>query len=219
MSAAMTPTMQLARFDNSGYEPGRSRATQIAWFAIGLPLLRSSWIPFSGFRCELLRWFGARIGVGVVCKPGVRVKYPWRLEVGDHSWIGEDCWIDNLANVAIGRDCCLSQGSYLCTGNHDWADQAFSLIVGEIHVEDGAWVGARATLLPGVTLRAGAIAAAGSVIAHSIPTNEIHGGNPARFIKKRVLRQVAAEAATAATGAATAASAHEPHEDRHEVTV
>lgn len=190
-------TVELSRFDNSSYDPGRSRGTQLAWFAIGLPLLRCGWIPFSGFRCHLLRWFGARIGVGVVCKPGVRVKFPWRLTVGDHSWIGEDCWIDNLANVAVGSNCCLSQGTYLCTGNHDWADEHFALTTGAIRIDDGAWVGARATLLPGVTLHAGAIAAAGSVIARSLPAHEIHGGNPARFLRKRILRRASAASTVA----------------------
>ena len=182
------PTVRLSAFDNSTYQPGRSRLIQALWFAIGLPLLRSAWIPFSGFRCRLLRWFGARIGTGVVCKPGMRVKYPWRLVINDHSWVGEDCWIDNLADVTVGRNCCLSQGSYLCTGNHDWSDEKFALIVGEIRIEDGCWVGARATVLPGVTMHRGAIAAAGSVITRSIPADEIHAGNPARLVRQRTIR-------------------------------
>lgn len=183
----MMGNVRLSHFDNSAYHPGRPFATQLLWFMVGLPLLRASWLPFSGFRCWLLRRFGARIGLGVVCKPGVRVKYPWRLAVGDHSWIGEDCWIDNLADVAIGHNCCLSQGSYVCTGNHDWSDEAFSLITREVRIEDGCWVGARAMLLPGVTLHTGSIAAAGSVIARSIPAQEIHAGNPARFVRQRVM--------------------------------
>jgi putative colanic acid biosynthesis acetyltransferase WcaF len=181
-------TVHLSRYDNAGYDPGRSLVTRMLWFAVGLPLLRSAWLPLSGFRCWLLRQFGARIGSGVVCKPGLRVKFPWRLTVGNHSWLGEDCWIDNLANVTIGHDCCLSQGSYVCTGNHDWSDEAFSLITREVRIEDGCWVGARAMVLPGVTLHTGAIAAAGSVIAQSIPAREIHAGNPARFVRQRVMR-------------------------------
>jgi putative colanic acid biosynthesis acetyltransferase WcaF len=188
----MTRTVQLSRYRNPEYHPGRSRATQILWFFVGLPVLRCAWLPLSGFRCWLLRRFGARIGTGVVCRPGMRVKYPWRLVVGDHSWIGEDCWIDNLADVTIGSNCCLSQASYLCTGNHDWSDEAFSLIVRGIRVEDGAWVGARATVLPGVTLHTGSIAAAGSVIARSIPPHEIHAGNPARFVRRRTMHDTAA---------------------------
>ena len=129
--------------------------------------------------------FGARIGRGVVIKPGVRVKYPWLLDVGHHSWLGEDCWIDNLAPVRIGANVCVSQGAYLCTGNHDWNDPAFKLIVKSIVLHDGAWAGARALIAPGVEIGACGVAAAGSVVTTSIPPYEIHAGNPARFVRRR----------------------------------
>jgi putative colanic acid biosynthesis acetyltransferase WcaF len=124
----------------------------------------------------------------VVIRPGVRVKYPWHLTVGDDSWIGEDCWIDNLVPVSIGRNACLSQGSYLCTGNHDRSDISFGLIVKPIQVGDGAWVGAKAVLAPGVRLGIGAIAGLGSIVLRDIPDQEIHAGNPATFIAHRRYR-------------------------------
>ena len=179
--------VSLRDFDNSWYDPGRSKFWQALWFFAGLPLLRSSLIPSSGFRVWLLRAFGAVIGEGAVIKPGVRVKYPWHLTVGDHAWLGEDCWIDNLTSVRIGRNACLSQGCYLCTGNHDWSDPAFGLIVQSIAVGDGAWVGARAVIAPGISLGECAIAAAGSVVRKSIPAYEIHGGNPAVFLRRRTV--------------------------------
>jgi len=77
----------------------------------------------------------------VVFKPSINVKYPWKLEIGDHSWIGEGAWLDSLAPIRIGSNCCISQGVYFCTGNHDWTDPAFGLIVKPIVIEDGAWVG------------------------------------------------------------------------------
>jgi putative colanic acid biosynthesis acetyltransferase WcaF len=178
-------SIRLATFRNDWYRPGRSFAWQTAWFFLGLPLLRSSLIPSSSFRVRLLRAFGARIGSGVVIKPGVRVKYPWRLSVGDDCWIGEDCWIDNLDNVTIAHDVCISQGAYLCTGNHDWSDPSFGLIVRPIRLQAGSWVGARATLAPGVELGECAIAGAGSVVHKSIPAYEIHSGNPACMVRLR----------------------------------
>ena len=135
----------------------------------------------------LLRAFGARVGRKVVIKPGVRVKYPWLLEVGDHSWLGEDCWIDNLAAVKIGCNVCISQGAYLCTGNHDWSDPAFGLVVKPITLRDGAWVGARAVIAPGVEIGECGVAAAGSVVTKEIAPYEIHAGNPARFVRRRVV--------------------------------
>ena len=98
----------------------------------------SSSIPGSAHRCFLLRAFGAKIGRGVNIKPRVKVKFPWRLIVGNHSWIGEAVWIDNLAEVEIGANCCVSQGAYLCTGSHDWNSRKFTLITKPIRVEDGA---------------------------------------------------------------------------------
>src|SRR3954451_18365268 len=85
--------VRLAEFDNRWYDPGRSAAMRAIWLFIGAPLVRSSMIPFSSIKAAILRRFGARIGRRVVIKPGVRVKYPWLLSVGDHSWIGEDAWI------------------------------------------------------------------------------------------------------------------------------
>lgn len=184
----MPCNVDLSRFDNAWYRPGRAGVVCALWFVAGAPLLRSSVLPFSAVRRSLLRLFGGRIGRGVVLKPGVRVKYPWRLTVGDNSWLGEDCWIDNLEQVTIGSDVCVSQGAYLCTGNHDWSDPAFGLIVKPITLRDGSWVGARAVVCPGVTLHECAVAAAGSVVTQDIPAYEIHAGNPARFVRRREIR-------------------------------
>lgn len=174
--------VRLREFDNAWYQPGRSRLWQAAWFFLGMPVLRCPVLPSSGLRVRLLKIFGAQVGSGVVIKPGVRVKYPWQLKVGD------DCWFDNLAKVELSRDVCLSQGAYLCTGNHDWSDPAFGLIIGPISLGAGSWVGARAVVAPGVTLGEHAVAAAGSVVTKSIPAWQIHAGNPAVFVRQRKLR-------------------------------
>jgi len=129
--------VRLSSYDNLSYRPGRSRFWQALWFFLGLPLLRCALIPSSSFRAALLRLFGAQIGRGAVIKPGLRVKYPWLFTAGDHCWLGEDAWIDNLAPVSLGANVCISQGAYLCTGNHDWRDPAFRLSVLPIHLRGG----------------------------------------------------------------------------------
>ncbi len=177
--------VHLGQFDNSWYRPGRGRLWQAVWFFFGLRVVRSTSIPSSALRVRLLRWFGAQIGADVVIKPGVRVKYPWRLTMGDNCWLGEDCWIDNLADVTLGDDVCISQGAYLCTGNHDWSDPSFGLLLGPITLASGSWVGARALIGPGVNLGEGAVATAGSVVAKSIPAWQVHAGNPAVFVRQR----------------------------------
>ncbi|HEX4166831.1 MAG TPA: WcaF family extracellular polysaccharide biosynthesis acetyltransferase [Bryobacteraceae bacterium] len=179
--------VDLGRYNNDWFRPGRSRFWQMAWFFLGSPLLRSTWLPFSGPRVRLLRWFGAELGTGIVIKPGVRVKYPWNLKIGDNCWLGEDCWIDNLTAVELGSNVCLSQGAYLCTGNHDWSDPKFGLIIKPILLSRGSWVGARALVAPGVKLGEHSIAAAGSIVARDIPAWEIHAGNPAVFLRRRSL--------------------------------
>jgi putative colanic acid biosynthesis acetyltransferase WcaF len=177
--------VSLSAFHNEWYRPGRSRLVQMAWFFAGQPVLRLAILPSSGLRKWLLRLFGAKVGTGAVIKPGVRVKYPWLLQIGNHCWIGEDVWIDNMALISIGNDACISQGAYLCTGNHDWSDPAFGLIVQPISIRDGAWIGAKAIVAPGATIGECAVVAAGSMISGSVPAYEIHGGNPAVFLKKR----------------------------------
>lgn len=132
--------------------------------------------------------FGAKIGRSVVVKPGVKVKFPWRLEIGDHSWIGEDAWIDNLAQVSIGSNACISQGAYLCTGSHDWSSATFDLIVKPITIGDGAWVAAKSIVGPGVTVGEGAVLGLGSTTSKDLEPWCVYAGAPAEFIRRRILR-------------------------------
>ena len=155
------------------------------WWPVGLALLESGWLPFSRLKPPLLRAFGATVGEGVVTKPHVRIKDPRNLTVGAHCWIGEGVWVDNLAPVALGDDVCLSQGVYLCTGGHDHTRPSFDLVAEPITVEDQAWIGAKAVLLPGVTVGRGAVVAAGAVVTRDVPAGTIVGGSPARVLKRR----------------------------------
>lgn len=136
-------------------------------------LVRSA-IPGSRHRVLALRAFGARIEDGVVIKPHVRVKFPWRLSIGAHSWIGEEVWIDNVADVSIGAHCCVSQGAYLCTGSHDWRSETFDLITESIEICDGAWICARVSIAPGVTIGAGAVVGLGSIITRDVEPFALH---------------------------------------------
>jgi putative colanic acid biosynthesis acetyltransferase WcaF len=160
------------------------------WHFIGSPLLRSELVPFSNLKCLVLSAFGARIGRGVYIKPGVRVKFPWYLNVGDHTWLGERLWIDNLAQVTIGSHACVSQDVYMCTGNHDWSHPHMKLFHKPIELKDGCWVAARSMLCPGVTVGECAVVLGGSVVAANVPDYEVHGGNPAVFCKIRKIGSV-----------------------------
>jgi len=157
------------------------------WYIIHLLFFRSGF-PFNSFKVSLLRLFGARIGRGVVIKPHVRIKYPWKLEIGNYAWIGEDCWIDNLAEVKIGNNCCISQGAMLLCGNHDYSKVTFDLIARPIVIEDGSWVGARSTVCPGVTLESHSVLAVGSVLTRNSSPYSIWQGIPAVQIRKREIK-------------------------------
>lgn len=145
-------------------------------------------LPYpSSFKSRLLRLFGAKVGNGVVIKPDVNIKYPWFLEIGDDCWIGEGVWIDNLAEVSIGFNVVLSQGAYLLTGSHDYKKETFDLILGEIILEDGVWIGAKATVCPGVVCRSHSVLAVGSVTTKDMDAYSIYQGNPAEKKRERVI--------------------------------
>ena len=177
--------VDLSSFSNDQYHPGRGKLTQLLWYYCSLLFLEGGWFPFRKLKVSILRLFGATIGEGVVIKPHVRIKYPWRLTVGDHCWIGQNAWIDNIEDVTIGSHVCVSQLVYLCTGSHDRLRTTFDLTAKPITVCDGAWIGAGAILLAGVEVGANTIVAAGSTVIKDLPPNLIVGGNPAQKIRDR----------------------------------
>ncbi|MEM1153477.1 MAG: WcaF family extracellular polysaccharide biosynthesis acetyltransferase [Pseudomonadota bacterium] len=180
--------MNLSRYDNSSFIVGASLFTQIAWYLVSWTIVSGS-LPGSNWRAVLLRAFGAKVGSGCVIKPNVKVKYPWNLEIGDHSWIGEGAWIDNLAEVKIGSNVCVSQGCYICTGSHDWTSASFDLVVSPVTVEDHAWLCAMSSVSPGVTVGTGAVLGfAGSAVDSLLPWS-VYSGVPAvrRYARKHGL--------------------------------
>ncbi|MCA9064536.1 MAG: WcaF family extracellular polysaccharide biosynthesis acetyltransferase [Planctomycetaceae bacterium] len=154
----------LAEYENSSYSPGRGILLRTIWYVMSLILFESGWFPSSSLKRTVLRIFGAEIGRGVVIKPHVRIKYPWRLEIGDHCWIGQDVWIDNLDQVTLESDVCVSQGAYLCTGSHDHRSPRFELKTLPIRICHGAWVAAKCIVLPGTIIDPGTVVSAGTVI-------------------------------------------------------
>lgn len=179
----MTP-VDLSRYSINAYKPGGSLRIAL-WMLVNIIFFKSS-LPYPySFKTWLLRILGARVGRGVVIKPSVSIKYPWFLEVGDHVWIGEGVWIDNLDKVTIGNNVCISQGAMLLCGNHDYKSTTFDLIVKPINIEDGVWVGAKAVVVQGVTLKEHSVITVGSVITKDTEPFGIYRGNPAEMIRDR----------------------------------
>ena len=158
----------LSLYDNSWYHIGAGNFKNILWYFCNILFVKCSLQPLSVIKVRLLRLFGAKIGKGVVIKPGVNIKYPWNLSIGDYSWIGENVWIDNLAKVKIGNNVC-------------------DLMVKPIVIEDGAWVGAQSTVCPGVTMHLHSVLAVGSIASKDLMPYSIYRGNPAVKVAERVM--------------------------------
>jgi putative colanic acid biosynthesis acetyltransferase WcaF len=154
----------LDNYDNSWYKPGRNILVRSLWYFVNTVFINSYLLPFSSVKRICLRLFGAKIGKGVIIKPKVNIKYPWKLSIGDHSWIGERVWIDNLDTITIGNDACISQGAFLLTGNHDYTSASFDLKVKPIMLDDGCWIGAKSIVCPGVHGASHSVLSAGSVL-------------------------------------------------------
>jgi putative colanic acid biosynthesis acetyltransferase WcaF len=179
----------LSFFNNSWYHPGRNVFVRLLWYFTNILFFQSPFNPSSGAKVFLLRLFGAKVGKGVNIKPSVNIKYPWRLSIGSYTWIGENVWIDNLDNVSIGKNCCISQGAMLLCGNHNYKKTAFDLIIGQIVLEDGVWIGAQSVVCPNTTCKTHSVLSAHSVATSDLESYTIYQGNPAKEIRKRTIEK------------------------------
>jgi putative colanic acid biosynthesis acetyltransferase WcaF len=178
--------------DLSHYSPGKfDRGAGVVkeglWIVVSLFLFRLCPFSFSALKCAVLRGFGAKIGRNVTIKPQVKITFPWKLSVGDHVWLGEECWLLNLERIVIGNHVCISQRAFLCTGSHNFKRTTFDLITQPIALADGVWIGAGGWVGPGVTLGAHAVLTAGSVATKNLAANGIYRGNPAALVKQRLI--------------------------------
>jgi putative colanic acid biosynthesis acetyltransferase WcaF len=181
------PLTDLRQYDQSHFDRGRAGWVVLLWWlvqAIAFPL---SLHPWNGFRCALLRLFGAQIGVGVLIRPTARFTYPWKVAIGDYSWIGDDVVFYSLDRIEIGQHCVISQKSYLCTGSHDLRDATFRLKTAPIRVGNGAWIATDCFVAPGVQIGANAVIGARSSVFQNMPAQQICWGTPCR---PRYLREV-----------------------------
>lgn len=161
-----------------------------AWFCQLWWLVQSTLVaptPQAAFAWRAWWWrrFGASLGCGVLIRPGVRLTYPWRLQVGDHVWIGDDVRLYNLAPISIGSHSVISQGSHLCTGDHDPADPSFLQRARPITIGAQAWIAADCFIGPDVTIGAGAVIGARSVVFRSMPAATVCHGHPCRPVRPR----------------------------------
>lgn len=182
-----TPLVDLRKYDQSNFDRGRSSWFVLLWWLVQAVAFPISPHNFNGFRCFLLRLFGAQIGQGVLIRPTARFTYPWKVEIGDYSWIGDDVVLYSLEQIRIGCHCVISQKSYLCTGSHDIQDSAFGLKTAGISIGNGVWIATDCFIAPGVQIGANAVIGARSSVFSNIPAQQVCWGTPAH---PRYLRQI-----------------------------
>ncbi|KAB1067852.1 colanic acid biosynthesis acetyltransferase WcaF [Tamlana haliotis] len=174
----------LSNYNNHWYQPG-NKLKRLLWYFTNVLFFINPLNPSSKLKVFLLKCFGASIAEGVVIKPAVNIKYPWFLSIGKNTWIGEHVWIDNLAQVTIEDNVCISQGAMLLCGNHNYNKSTFDLMVEKIAINQGAWIGAQSMVCPGVTIYSHAVLAVSSIATKNLEAYHIYQGNPALKIRKR----------------------------------
>lgn len=175
----------LSKYNIDWYKPG-GKLVRLLWFFVNAIFLQSKLNPFSGFNVLLLRIFGAKIGKGAVVRPGVNIKYPWKLVIGNNVWIGESVWIDNLDDVVIGNNVCVSQGAMLLCGNHNYKKSSFDLMLGKIIIEDGVWIGAKSIVSQNVICETHSVLVVNSVASSNLDSYTVYRGNPAKKVRDRL---------------------------------
>lgn len=165
-------TRKLSGFTGGGYSIGRPKVVQALWLSVQGLVFQRWWCP-ARLRTLLLRAFGADIGRGVLIRHRVRVHWPWKLTIGDHSWIGEGTWLLNLEPITIGHDVVLSQETLVCTGSHDRRSPTFEFDNAPVVIGDGAWIAARAVVLRGVHVGARATIGAGAVVDLDVAPDDL----------------------------------------------
>lgn len=144
---------------------------------------------FNKWRIFLLKLFGAKIGKGCIVHPSCKIWEPWNLEMGDFSVIadGVDCYC--VDKIIIGSKVAISQRSYLCTASHSISTYKRPLITAPIIIKNHAWICAEAFVGPNCTIEEGAVVAARAVVTKNIDKYSVVGGNPAKFIKNRIIKE------------------------------
>ena len=161
---------------------------QLWWLVQGIFFKNSPQFMY-GFRRFLLRLFGAKIGKNVIIRPSVKTTYPWKVSIGDYSWIGDDVDLYSLGEIEIGKNVVISQKSYICTGSHDYLQSDFPIFAKKVTIKDECWLATDVFIAPGITIEKGSVIGSRSSVYKNIPANKVCIGNPAKIIRERISEQ------------------------------
>jgi putative colanic acid biosynthesis acetyltransferase WcaF len=167
-SSSPPARFDLAGFSGRNYDKGRPVPVQALWLAFSWSIVMKWWCP-NKVRVLILRLFGADIGKNTLIRHDVKIHWPWKLHIGDNTWVGEGAWLLNLEDVEIGSNTCISQGAFICTGSHDRYSPTFEFDNAPIRIGDGVWIAARATILRSVRVGDGAVVGATALVSRNVP--------------------------------------------------
>lgn len=177
---------QLNKFKLPQNFRGRNTFIVQLWWLIQSLLFNTSPQFLYGYRRFLLRLFGAKIGKKVIIRPSVKITYPWKVSIGDYSWIGDDVNLYSLGEIEIGKNVVISQKSYLCTGSHDFTKSDFPIYSKKIIIQDECWIATDVFVAPGIAIKKGTVVGARSSVYNNLSSNKVCIGNPAKEIKDRI---------------------------------
>ncbi|WP_017295109.1 WcaF family extracellular polysaccharide biosynthesis acetyltransferase [Geminocystis herdmanii] len=183
------PWIDLSQY-NSKFDRGKPQWMIFLWWLIEGVIFPLTPHNLNGFRSSLLRLFGAKIGKGVVIRPTVKIYFPWKVEIGDYSWVGDQVYLYSLDYIKIGCHTVISQKSYLCTGSHNFDDVKFPLITNPITIGNGVWIATDCFIAPDVKIGANTLIGARSSVFKSISSESIAWGNPCKPRQSRNFSEI-----------------------------
>lgn len=180
--------VDLRAYDLSNFDLGKPRWFVMLWWLIQELLFPISLHNHNNFRCFILRLFGAKIGKDVVIRPTARITYPWKVDIGNYTWIGDDVVFYSVDQINIGSHSVISQKSYLCTGSHNIEDKSFGLITAPIFIGNGTWIATDCFVAPGINIGSNSVIGARSNVMKNIPARQVAWGNPCTVRYPRVIK-------------------------------
>jgi len=179
----------LAAFQVPAHFRGRPAWFVQLWWVVHATLFRWSPQVFFCWRRFLVRLFGGTVGKGVLIRSTANITYPWKVSIGNFSWIGDDVTLYSLGEIQIGNNVVISQRSYLCTGSHEMESLAFEITARPIVIEDEAWIATDVFVSPGVRIGHGAVVGVRSTVLHDLPPMRVYVGTPAKSIRPRLAHE------------------------------
>lgn len=179
----------LDKFDLPKNFRGRSGLIVQLWWMVDFFFFKLSPQIMYGWRRFLLRLFGAKIGKNVIIRPSATITYPWKVKIGDYSWIGDNVELYSLGEIEIGNNVVISQKSYLCAASHDYTKDNFPIFSQKITIEDECWLATDVYVAPGVTVGKGTVVGARSSVFKNLVGSKVYVGSPVKIIKDRIIEK------------------------------